>query len=322
MVQVFLTDIAVNNLDFHFIKSEIEIEIEKSDKPKSPVQQASNSKYVWTVFLQETNATDAKDINMHYAQTTGSLQLILSKLSLLQTEEFYKQIQILLQKGVTNKALILNAYQKIYRKVFSLEKFADIKNEEFTKQSFKINQHEVQALGWRTDISKIYDNETALKHIRGRYSNMVRKIHLTLDRIKDEPEFQTKVIDLRDKGWLDWQILMALMNNILNLKTNNFIRVKQLKFQTETERSVAFHNIFEELINSDDESNTYVEIPLNYIIDDNLEMHLEQSCDYVLNSFGLENRATYRNFPAVREFLNTRFFLNFDDIPDLSPFKF
>lgn len=322
LVQVCLTDIAVNNLDFLFVKSEIEIEIEIYDKPKSPIQRPSNSKYVWTVFLQEINATDTKDINMHYASTTGSLQVILSKLSLLQTEEFYKQFEILLQKGVTNKALILNAFQKIYRNVFSLEKFPDIKNEEFPEQRFTMDRHEVKALSWRNDISKVYDNETALKHIRGRYSNMVRKIHLTLDRIKDEPDFQAKVIELRSKGWLDWQIVMALMNNILNLKTDNYIRAKQLKFQTESERSVAFHSIFEEFIKSDDETSTYVEIPLRYIIDQGLEMHLEQSCDYVLNSFNLENRATYRNFPAVREFLNKRFCLNVDDIPQLSPFQF
>lgn len=320
--QVFLTDIAVNHIDFLFVKSEIEIEIEISDKPKSPVQQASNSKYIWTVFLQETNATDSKDINIHYASTTVSLQVILSKLSLLQTEEFHKQFEVLLQKGVTNKTLILNAYQKIYRKVFSLQKFVNIKSDNFPKQSFTMNQHEIKALCWRTGTSKVYDNETALKHIRGRYSKMARKINLTLDRIKDEPKFHAKIIELRSKGWFDWQIVMALMNNIINLKTDNYIRVNKLEFKNESERSAAYHEIFSEFIKSDNEESTYVEIPLDLIINEDLELHLEQSCDYVLKSFGLENRATFRNFPAIRDFLNVRFNLNVDDVQDLSPFKF
>lgn len=322
LIQVFLTDIAANNFDFHFVKSEIEIEIEIIDKPKEPIQQASNSKYVWTVYLQETNETDVKNINMHYAVITSSLQMILSKLSLLEMETFHKQFEALLQKGVTNKALILNAYQKIYRKIFLPQKFTDIKREDFQEQNFRMDKHEVKALNWKNDTSKLYDGEIALKNVQGRYSNNVRKIHLTLERIKNEPKFQEKVIDLRNKGWLDWQIIMALMNNILNLKTNNYIRVKQLKFKTNSERTDAFNQIFQEFINADDEENTYVEIPLDLIINKDLEMHLEQSCTYVLKSFNLENRATFVNLSAIRELLNLRFNLNVDDVPSLSPFKF
>jgi hypothetical protein len=322
LIQVFLTDIAVNNFDFLFVKSEIEIEIEISDKPKAPVQQASNSKYIWTVYLQETNETDVKKINMHYAVITSSLQLILSKLSLLGIEEFYKQFEALLQKGVTNKALILNAYQKIYRKIFLAQKFADIKRENFQEQNFIMDQREVKALNWKSDTSKLYDGEVALKHVKGRYSNMERKIHLTLARINNEPKFQEKVFHLRSEGWLDWQILMALMNNILNLKANNYFRVKKLNFKTSSERTDAFNKIFQEFINADDEENTYVEIPLDLIISKDLEMHLEQSCTYVLKSFELENRATFVNLSAIRELLNLRFNLNVDDTPDLSPFKF
>lgn len=151
---------------------------------------------------------------------------------------------------------------------------------------------------------------------------MVRKIHLTLERIINEPKFQEKVIELRSKGWLDWQILMALMNNILNLKANNYFRAKKLSFKTSLERTDAFNQIFQEFINADNEEDTYVEIPLDLIINDDLDMHLEQSSTYVLKSFGLENRATFVNVSAVRELLNLRFNLNVDDNPDLSPFKF
>jgi hypothetical protein len=71
-----------------------------------------------------------------------------------------------------------------------------------------------------------------------------------------------------------------------------------------------------------DEKETYVEIPLDEIIGENLDIHIDQLPFQVLNSFGLECKSRFPDNKAIREVLNIRFHFNVDELEEMSPFKF
>jgi len=73
-------------------------------------------------------------------------------------------------------------------------------------------------------------------------------------------------------------------------------------------------------ISQKDETENYVEIPLNEIIGQKLDFQLEQVSIYVLGSFGLENKSRFPNSKAIRELLNERFNFETDDVIEMSPF--
>lgn len=115
---------------------------------------------------------------------------------------------------------------------------------------------------------------------------------------------------------------MALFNTIINLKTQNYIRILKKENHSITSNNKDYLTVFNEISNEQDEETTYVEIPLKFIIGDDIEMHLNQISMYVLNSFDLENKSRFSNFSATRDFLNKRFNFDIDEVQELSPFDF
>ncbi|RTY77470.1 hypothetical protein EKL97_15405 [Flavobacterium sp. LS1P28] len=322
LIQVFLTDIAVYELDFHLLKDEINIEIVLSDVPKPPEQIADNSKYSWRVYLQLVASNDSRIINRHYAFISTVLKIILDELSLLPSERFEELFKVIMSKDIGSKALLLNAYQLMYRKEFSKDKFNDSKRSHFKREYLPITHFQAKPLHWNNNTSNLYNHEENIENIGFRYLKNLKKIAITFEKIKDIPAFITRIKDLREKGWLDWQILMALMNTIFNYKANIKMSILQRNYLLTEENAMHFRQIITDLHREGENVANYIEIPLQEIIGENLLMHLEQSSLYVLKSFGLENRSRFPNYTAVMELLNNRFNFAQDDLTDNSPFQF
>jgi hypothetical protein len=321
LIQVFLTDIAVSELDFHLLKDEINIEIELSDVPKPPEQIADNSKYSWKVYLQLVDSNNSGLINRHYAFISTVLKIVLNELSLLPPERFEELYKVVMSKDIASKALLLNAYQLMYRKEFSQQKFDDSKRSHFKSEYITTAHFQAGPFRWIDQMSRLYNKEQSIQNIESRYSNNIRKIRMTFEKIKDIPDFTARVNELRTEGWLDWQILMGLMNTIINYKANYEIASLNRNYFSEDQRLVHFQEIITRLYEEGETADNYTDIPLEILLGENLHMHLEQSGHYVLKSFGLENRSRFPNYRALRELLNRRFGYDTDDSPTNSPFN-
>lgn len=320
LIQIIQTEIALREVDFHLTKSRIMIIIELVANPKGPEQLPSNSEYHWKVFLPVLNSKESAEKNMHYTAITVALQMMLNELSLLPDDDFQAKFHSLFREGLGNRALTINAYQRAYRDLVSEDKFKESMRNKFEAEILNIEQHESRALASKKNDSPLYNRDKAIENIKGRYKNCIGAIHLTLERLKRSEQFITELSRLKDEGWLDWQIVLAMYNNILDLKAKNLLAQNGKSYANDEEWLEDFHNTFHE-IRLKDETETYVEIPIRELIGENLELQLNQISAHVLKSFGLENKSRFPNFNALKTFLNERFRFHEDEVEELSPFN-
>ena len=109
---------------------------------------------------------------------------------------------------------------------------------------------------------------------------------------------------------------MSIYNHILSYKANQVVSKKT--FANEDIKREEFQKTFFE-IQKKDESEIYVEFPLEYFTGKEFQFHLDQTAFIILGALNLENKTRFPNFPAIKDFLNFRFNYGIDDIPELSP---
>lgn len=62
-------------------------------------------------------------------------------------------------------------------------------------------------------------------------------INISLKNWQRDSQFKEVIEGFRNQGWLDWQILLAMMNFILSVKANQNLLSR--KFQSEQENRLA-----------------------------------------------------------------------------------
>ena len=320
LIQIIQSEIALSDVDFHLTKGRINIKIELVETPKGPEQLPSNSEYLWKVFLPVLKSKEPKEKNLHYAAITASFQMILNELSLLPQDDFQDKFHSLFKAGLGNKALTINAYQKAYRDLVSEDKFKESMRNKFESEIVKIEQYEAETFASKKNDSPLYNKDDSIENIKGRYKNCIIVIHLTLERLKKSEQFAVELSRLKDEGWLDWQIVLAIYNNILDLKAKILLGQNGKTYANDEEWLEDFQKVFHE-IRFKDEVENYIEIPINELIGQNLELQLKQIAHHILKSFGLEDKSRFPNFDALKSFLSERFRFQEDEAEDFSPFN-
>ena len=321
LIQVIQADIALSRIDFHLLKGTIRLVLEIAESIKEPEQLPSKDEYCWKVFLANLKSKEGKDKNIHYAFITASFQTILNEISLLDHMLFREKFEQLFKKGLANKTLAINSFQREYRKIYSEERFIASMRDKFKSESLEIEYHESKVLAWVADGSEYYKKEEALDNIKNRVEGCINAIYLTLERLNESESFQKEVIKFRTAGYFDWQILLALYNVILDQKAKIILRQNGKTYSNDEEWLEDFQREIHKLMYLN-EKESYVEIPLEYILGDNFDFQIEHLTVHVLESFGLENKSRFPNPRAIKEFLNERFNFAIDDVPEMSPFKY
>ncbi|OAV75013.1 hypothetical protein Barb7_01420 [Bacteroidales bacterium Barb7] len=233
ILQIMLTEISLSETDFHLMKCTIEIELELSENLLPPKALASNTKYRWKAFLQHFNSPDPKKIESNAANVTVILSLILNEISLLANEEFQKGFMGLFERHeLSRKTLTVNSYQRIYRNIIPKNVFDNIKRQDFFPVECVLKfPTENKFMQWKNSISSKYNIESSLHHIYNRFKHSHKCIHITLERLKHDSEFCKYINELRNQGYLDWQIVFAITNFMCCYKAQ--LEVSKMTFETE-----------------------------------------------------------------------------------------
>ncbi len=317
-MQILLVELASTNTDLHCIKTHIEIELVIIDGVKQPEQLPSNNNFKWKLFTKITESSDEFEQKYQMGSLTVTARMLLRDVSMLKDEDVEKIVMDLLKHGgLDHKAMVGSIFQRIYRGLFSKESFEESQRHVFKKETIPIEIGEAIPLAWNADLSSYYSKEASLAQIKGRYENALKGAYLTIEHLKKDLGYEKWIGDLRNKGWLDWQILMAMYNHILSYKAS--LPIREQSFPDEERRRRAFESEFQK-IRRDDESVNYVQFPLEYFNGQEFELQLNHTGYLVMKTWGLENLASFPNFPAIRDFLNHRFNYGIDDIEGLSPF--
>jgi hypothetical protein len=318
VLQILLIELASSPIDLHFIRTNVEIEIVEFDDFKPPEQIPSNHAFKWKIYTKQVNVSDRDKIRFQMAMLIVSMKYLLRDISMLEDDKFFKIVDKLFQnEALAEKTMTNNLYQRIYRGLFTEESFIESQRNAFSNDILAINLEENKILKWNDRSSPMYSTEESFKQIEGRYKNALKATYLTIEHLKKQPGYNDWYKNLEDQKWTDWQILLAMFNHILSYKVNHALKGKS--FPSDEIAQQEFQKTFQE-IHKKDEKDNYVEFPLEFFEGKEFDFQLEQTGFLVLHTWGLENRASFPNFPAVRDFLNSRFNYGTDDVKDLSPF--
>ena len=115
-----------------------------------------------------------------------------------------------------------NSYSKIFETFISKNAFNDLDRLSyqipFIDRNFDIRGN--QQLPWFGGPGPGYSKESAIEYLKRRYSKVLPPIRYTLERLNKIPDFKETVHNLREEGWLDWQILNAISSIVINYRVH------------------------------------------------------------------------------------------------------
>lgn len=318
-LQIFLVELSYSNIDLHFIKTEVDIEVVESAEHREPEQLASNHKFKWRVFCVATNAIGIDALRPQIAHSLLAVKYVLDGISMLGSRRTLELMMALFQNdALAKKTMTINLYQKIYRGLFDERIFNLYNRINLPIANFEVAPVESEMLRWNDSTSPLYSKRESMIRIWNRVRNARRDIGLALAFLKTQPQYSTFIEGLRVAGWLDWQILLSMMNHIFNNRAHRLLKDKQ--FASEEEHIEAFQQAIRDVMQMD-EKDTFTQFPIEYFTDEqyHFDLQLAQLPHLVLQSWGLENKVQFPNFDAIKELLTYRFNFDFDDMPDISP---
>lgn len=164
---------------------------------------------------------------------------------------------------------------------------------------------EATALAASTKPGLGYSRDEALRAIRERYEVAYATLRYTFPRLVAHERIRGTLVRLRAAGWLDWQILVILVNLAWNwrlekagipLGVDDPSRALCLARQPEEPHSPP--------------------VPLEIFLDDaTVDLHTAIQMATVANSWKLRDRAEHHNGEALRDLLTRRYRYADDDIP-------
>ena len=171
-------------------------------------------------------------------------------------------------------------------------------------------------LKWKDYLSLKYNQETSLKYIANRFKYSMKCIYITLSKLHGQKDFQALINKLRKDGWPDWFIILTMMNFMLNYKANT--EAQKLKIEDDDEGLKKIQDLFFRFQEMD-EKDCYIEFPVEAFKSPDFDFQLQSTCVTVLKACGFENKASFPNFKAIKEFLDIRFNMATDRNDDGNP---
>lgn len=319
LLQIILCEISLMGVDLHLVEMPITINLTKTDQYHlSLSQQMSNDEAIWDLAIPVLAETVQKNVQMHYAYLSTSIRVLLSNISLLPDEEFYTTFDTLYTKQkLGEKGLILNTYQKVYLSFVNEQQFDNSQRSAFNPVDFPDFNAAVPGLYTPTGgLSPRYSQDSTLDKIEGRYQNARKRLSVSLNIWKQDNDFKIFIDGLREAGWLDWQILLALSNFVISSKVN--IVLERNPPTSKEEAQLRTKELYQQMLTQTEDQN-YIPIPLEWLYSEEFSFHLNKLPVDVLDSYGLQNGMKYPNFKAVRKYLSERFKFEKVDKPEVSP---
>lgn len=217
---------------------------------------------------------------------------------MLKQEDFYSELESLLGDDLFNRAFFGARYATAYREFMGREEFDTCSSQPSPQVPDDLVEPKSHPeLQWNSAPGPFYSEEEQLDAIRRRYENSVKPIRLTLDRLSERDQFIELVDRLRNEGWKDWHILMALANLVINYRVNASVSPSSPN---------SAQDVTLEYMNREEDEKS-IPIPLDLVTEDNLRSRMEAGMLASLRGLGHEINTATPPFEAVGEFLGQRY---------------
>ena len=271
----------------------------------------SNDGREWVVRLEPASNKLPADSEEHVAELITILTTILREASLLPEADFSATLERAFARGLGHKLSPGRPYDELDA-AFRDDIHAEIQKSQYNtpwdSQGGTVGAH--NELGWNDGTGPTYSQDTANELLQTRYQNLASGLRITVEALASSDEFQGSVETLRASGWLDWHILTAIFNIVMNRR---FPRSRFNMLSEEGNREMmdaAFRP----------EGGTDAPVPIGLFNLDSMDTNRQFSMLSLVNHWGLECHQATPDIPAIEQLLASRYGYWHEDVPHDDPF--
>lgn len=169
-----------------------------------------------TVILSPySNSSDSQALER---ELSAAMVYLLAHLSARPTQTFMSLVEKTFARGFRHKLLSVRLYDEVAGLLTEThyDTLRQTAMQPWTDAAFQ--PPTAPALAQPTTPGPGYDRTRALGMIRDNYAELPQALSETLPRLLADPAALAGLRHLREEGWLDWHILVALVNIALNLR--------------------------------------------------------------------------------------------------------
>jgi len=302
-LQILLADLA--DQDLCLMRTKVVVDVESGEDIKLE-SVPSNIESKWKLILTEN--MDQIEVNL----LSVGIKLLISA-SLLPENQFSEYIENALREGLSSKTFFADRYLTLYKKFISeedygsneLEALKELKIERKFKSRFK------KSIKWIDKPGPTYDKESITEILTNRYERPLLPIKFTLNRLCEDKKIKETINSLKEEGWLDWQILNAIANIVINY------RIKKTEDSSLWGPSEWAEHLLE-YMNKEESADEEI-VPNSIFSKESFKDALKVLMCSSLKNLGLEIHQRTPDFSAIKDFLEYRYFYFSDDIEHPTP---
>jgi hypothetical protein len=260
----------------------------------------------WIVDLTPMTGDGSElDADAVGAELTAALGTVLFEASLLGWDSYMEILERCFERGLSHKITGGRPYDDLAG-IVKRDHF-----EKFKRTGIQLPEEwrdaptptPVDGLGARTDAGPGYSKERAEEMIRGRYERSEQLLNQTLPHLAKDDQFISTYRNLQDAGWLDWHILLALVNSRINFRTaSEGLTLEEARKQHEREPR---HR---------DESAEEPPLPQAWLTVERLTMMRRFAFVSSLSRWGLDLHQQTPDLEAIEDLLGKRYGYWHDDV--------
>jgi hypothetical protein len=231
---------------------------------------------------------------------------VLAAGSAIRSDDFRMRFEEEFRRGLPQRIGVYVSPADVFRQFYSRAAYEELHQSDPTGRT---ETHTTRTWKGMSDVSEIhpqFDESEALQLIQNRYERSVEMFPYTLRRLSADTTFQQLVLKLRDSGWKDWHILLA----VGNVRLNFIVDVRDANYK--------------ELMRSQMRKGEGADDPLTpaaVFDEDRLKTALQLSQISTITSMGFRVDQMTPNLPGIDTFL--RRFKYWDlDVPHSDPFAY
>ena len=271
----------------------------------------SNAGREWVVRLEPASNKPLGDSEKHVTELITILTIILREASLLPETAFLATMERAFARGLGHKLSTGRPYDELAA-AFEDDIHPEIQESQYNtpwdSRGGSVEAH--HELGWDGGKGPTYSQERAKKLLQTRYQNLASGLRITVQALASSEEFQGTVETLRANGWLDWHVLTAIFNIVMNYRFPlSRFDVPPEEAQEEM-REAAFLP----------ESPTHAPVPIGLFSLDSMEDNRRLSMLSLVKHWGLECHQRTPDMPAIEQLVASRYGYWDEDVPHDDPF--
>ena len=271
----------------------------------------SNDGREWVVRLEPASNKLHADSEEHVTELITILTMILREASLLPEADFLATLERAFARGLGHKLSTGRPYDELDA-AFGEDKHAEIHESQYNTPwdslGSTVGAH--NELRWNDGRGPTYSQVTANELLQTRYQNLAGGLRITVEALASSEKFQGTVETLRASGWLDWHILTAVFNIVMN---HRFPRSRFNMLSEEGNKEMmeaAFRP----------ERGTDPPVPIGLFNLDSMDTNRQFSMLSLVNHWGLECHQATPDIPAIEQLLASRYGYWDEDVPHDDPF--